>query len=63
MPQASVKRLIQIEKKKLIDLVLDIDKYPNFIPYCINSKVYERNVKGEDIYIICLLYTSDAADE
>ncbi len=52
MPQASVKRLIQIEKKKLIDLVLDIDKYPNFIPYCINSKVYERNVKGEDIYII-----------
>ena len=52
MPQASVKRLIQIEKKNLIDLVLDIDKYPNFIPYCINSKVYERNVKGEDIYII-----------
>ena len=52
MPQASVKRLIQIEKKNLIDLVLDIDEYPNFIPYCINSKVYERNVKGEDIYII-----------
>ena len=52
MPQASVKRLIQIEKKKLIDLVLDIDKYPNFIPYCINSKVYERNDKGENIHII-----------
>ena len=41
-----------MKKKKLIDLVLDIDEYPNFIPYCINSKVYERNVKGEDIYII-----------
>ena len=52
MPQASVKRLIQIEKKNLIDLVLDIDKYPNFIPYCINSKVYERNDKGENIHII-----------
>ena len=52
MPQASVKRLIQIEKKNLIDLVLDIDKYPNFIPYCINSKVYERNEKEENIYII-----------
>ena len=52
MPQASVKRLIQIEKKNLINLVLDIDKYPNFIPYCINSKVYERNDKGENIYII-----------
>ena len=52
MPQASVKRLIQIKKKNLIDLVLDIDKYPNFIPNCINSKVYERNDKGENIYII-----------
>ena len=52
MPQASVKRLIEIEKKNLIDLVLDIDKYPNFIPYCINSKVYERNDKGENIHII-----------
>ena len=52
MPQASVKRLIQIEKKNLIELVLDIDKYPDFIPYCINSKVYERNDKGENIYII-----------
>ena len=52
MPQASVKRLIEIEKKNLIDLVLDIDKYPNFIPYCINSKVYERKDKGENIHII-----------
>ena len=52
MPKASGKRLIQIEKKNLIDLVLDIDKYPNFIPYCINSKVYERNDKRENIYII-----------
>ena len=52
MPKASVKRLIETEKKNLIDLVLDIDKYPIFIPYCIDSKVYERNNKGENIYII-----------
>ena len=52
MPQASVKRLIEIEKENLIDLVLDIDTYPDFIPYCINSKVYERNDKGENIFII-----------
>ena len=52
MPQASVKRLIEVEKENLIDLVLDIDKYPSFIPYCINSKVYEREDKGENIYII-----------
>ncbi len=52
MPQASVKRLIETEKKNLVDLVLDIDKYPSFIPYCIDSKVFERNDKGDDIFII-----------
>ena len=52
MPQASVKRLIETKKENLIDLVLDIEKYPSFIPYCINSKVYEREDKGEKIYII-----------
>ena len=52
MPQASVKRLIEVEKDNLINLVLDIDKYPTFIPYCINSKVYKREDKGENIFII-----------
>ena len=52
MPQASVKRLIEVEKENLIDLVLDIDKYPSFIPYCINSKVYKREDKEENIFII-----------
>ena len=52
MPQASVKRLIEVEKDNLINLVLDIDKYPTFIPYCINSKVYKREDKGENVFII-----------
>tara|TARA_B100000945_G_scaffold21705_1_gene15493 strand:+ start:13 stop:462 length:450 start_codon:yes stop_codon:yes gene_type:complete len=52
MPQASVKRLIETEKKNLVDLVLDIDKYSSFIPYCIESKVHERNDKGDNIFII-----------
>ena len=52
MPKASVKRLIEVEKKKLIDLVLDIDNYSNFIPYCIYSKVYERCDDKDHILII-----------
>ena len=52
MPKASVKRLIETEKKNLVDLVLDIDKYSSFIPYCIDSKVHERNDKGDNIFII-----------
>jgi coenzyme Q-binding protein COQ10 len=45
MPKASVTRQIAREKQKLIDFVLDIDKYPEFIPFCIDSKVYERKDK------------------
>ena len=52
MPKASVTRQIAREKKKLIDFVLDIDKYPEFIPFCIDSKVYERNNKKDEIAII-----------
>ena len=42
MPKASVKRLIKCNKEQLINLVLDIESYPTFIPYCLNSKVYEK---------------------
>ena len=49
MPKASVTRQIAREKQKLIDFVLDIEKYPEFIPFCIDSKVYERNDKKDEI--------------
>ena len=52
MPRASVKRLIECEKKQLIDLVLDIEKYPNFVPYCIDAKIYEKNDSDDFINII-----------
>ena len=43
MPKASVTRHIARDKQTLIDFVLDIEKYPEFIPFCIDSKVYETN--------------------
>ena len=52
MPKASVTRHIEREKQKLIDFVLDIEKYPEFIPFCIDSKVYERENKKDEIAII-----------
>ena len=52
MPRASVKRLIECEKSQLIDLVLDIEKYPTFVPYCIDAKVYEKNDTDDFINII-----------
>ena len=52
MPKASVKRLIQCKKEQLIDLVLDIEKYPIFVPFCLDSKVYERKEKGDLLLIV-----------
>ena len=42
MPKASIKRLIECRKKDLINLVLDIEKYPEFIPFCYDAKIYEK---------------------
>ena len=42
MPKASVKRLIECNKEQLVDLVLDIESYPKFIPYCLDAKIYEK---------------------
>ena len=47
MPKASVTRHIARDKQTLIDFVLDIEKYPEFIPFCIDSKVYETNDDGD----------------
>ena len=52
MPKASVTRLIECKKKQLIDLVLDIEKYPQFVPFCLGSHVYERNSEGNQTLII-----------
>jgi len=52
MPKASVKRLIECKKEQLIDLVLDIEKYPEFVPFCIDAKIHERKEKGDLLLII-----------
>tara|TARA_B100000427_G_scaffold21624_1_gene16408 strand:- start:73 stop:522 length:450 start_codon:yes stop_codon:yes gene_type:complete len=52
MPKASIKRLIECKKKNLIDLVLDIEKYPEFIPFCYNAKIYKNENKGDFKIII-----------
>ncbi len=52
MPKASVKRSINCNKEQLIDLVLDIEKYPTFIPFCLDAKVYERKEKDDLLLIV-----------
>ena len=52
MPKASIKRLIECKKNDLINLVLDIEKYPEFIPFCYDSKIHEREVDEIKIKIV-----------
>ena len=52
MPKASVKRSIECKKEQLIDLVLDVEKYPLFVPFCLDSKVHEKKEKGDLLIMI-----------
>ena len=33
-------------------MVLDIEKYPEFVPWCLSGKIYSKNDKGNEIEII-----------
>ena len=52
MPSASIKKNISCSKENLIKMVLDIEKYPEFVPWCINGKIYKKVDKGDNIEII-----------
>ena len=52
MPKASVKRLIDIKKDKLIEFVLDIEKYQEFIPFCYDAKIHQKKNINNSLKII-----------
>ena len=47
MPSASIKKKIPCSKENLIKMVLDIEKYPEFVPWCIEGKIYEKNESSD----------------
>ena len=51
MPTASIKKEIPCSKENLIKMVLDIEKYPEFVPWCISGKIHSKNDKGNRIEI------------
>ena len=52
MPKASVKRSIKCKKEQLIDLVLDIENYPIFVPFCLDAKIHEKKEQGDLLLIV-----------
>ncbi len=43
MSSASIKKIIPCKKHQLIEMVLDIEKYPEFVPWCIEGKIYDKS--------------------
>ena len=52
MPHATIKKKIPCSKENLIKMVLDIEKYPEFVPWCLNGKIHKKIDKGDIIEII-----------
>jgi coenzyme Q-binding protein COQ10 len=51
MSSASIKKIISCNKKNLIDMVLDIEQYPQFVPWCLDGKIHEKKVSQDFIEI------------
>ena len=51
MPTASITKKIPCSKKNLIEMVLDIEKYPEFVPWCLSGKIYTKIDKGDTVEI------------
>ena len=47
MSSATIKKIIPCKKKQLIEMVLDIQKYPEFVPWCIEGQVYDKNESSD----------------
>ena len=43
MSSATIKKIIPCKKKQLIEMVLGIEKYPEFVPWCIEGKIEDKN--------------------
>ena len=52
MPTASIKKNISCSKENLIKMVLDIEKYPEFVPWCLKGKIHSINDRGNKNEII-----------
>ena len=48
MSSATIKKIIPCKKEQLIEMVLDIEKYPEFVPWCIEGRAYEK-IENNDL--------------
>jgi coenzyme Q-binding protein COQ10 len=52
MPQFSSKRRVRHAASDMFDLVVDVEKYPLFVPLCSALRVKSRTEKGEGVSVL-----------
>ncbi|MFT5703402.1 MAG: coenzyme Q-binding protein COQ10 [Rickettsiales bacterium] len=43
MPSHTEKKILPFSAKQMFDLVMDIEKYPEFLPWCLAAKITKEN--------------------
>jgi len=51
MSSATIKKIISCNKKNLIHIVLDIEQYPQFVPWCLVGKIHKKKETKDFIEI------------
>jgi coenzyme Q-binding protein COQ10 len=52
MPTHAEKRLLHHPPEQLFDLVADVDRYPEFLPWCVGTRIKERaQEEGNEVII------------
>lgn len=47
MPTHQEKKILPYSRKQLFDLIVDIESYPKFLPWCVGSRI--TKTEGEDL--------------
>ena len=47
MPKQEESKTVSYTKEQMFDLVADIDRYDEFLPWCNNSKIINTKKEGE----------------
>lgn len=52
MPRRTERKLLPYSASQLFDLVADVGKYPEFLPWCVGARVYNRRADQFDADVI-----------
>ena len=55
MPKQKESKIVNFTKDQMFDLVADIDRYSEFLPWCNNSKIISKKIEDNQETVIAML--------